>query len=42
MFATPFEVVWGVNMDGMGSMKDVRVTGYEGVQSERLSTQNPS
>jgi len=42
MIARPFEVVYGMNIDQMGSMKDVRVRGYEGVRSERLSPQNPS
>ena len=31
LFARPFGVVLGVNMDGMESMKDMRVRGYEGV-----------
>jgi len=33
MFARSFGVVLDVNMDGMESMKDVRVRGLEGVSS---------
>ena len=42
MLASSFGVVLDVNMDGMESMKDVRVRGFEGVSSERLLTQNLS
>jgi len=42
MFTSSFGVVLDVNMDGMESMKDVRVRGFEGVSNERLLTQNSS
>ena len=42
MLASSFGVVLGVNMDGIESMKDERVRGFEGVSSERLLTQNSS
>jgi len=42
MFASSFRVILDVNMDGMESMKDERVGGFEGVLSETLLTQNLS
>ena len=42
MFASSCGMVLDVNMDGMESMKDERVRGFEGVSSERLLTQNLS
>jgi len=42
MFASSSGVILDVNMGGLGSMKDGRVRGFEGVSSERLLTQNLS
>jgi len=42
VFASSFGVILDVNMGGMESMKNERVTGFEGVSSERLLTQNLS